>query len=477
MTPSRICSPRFATQRTLSRSTFGGRIARVAEVMGKPFTPWQRLVADVGGELLEDGTPAYREVWVTVPRQNGKTTLVLAWESDRCLNWPGSDPQRVVYSAQNGAAAADKLVLEQGPMLKRSRLRPAIDNVYRANGSEAITWKNGARIDVLRDSESSGHGKVIDLAVADEAFADVDDRREQVFIPAMSTRSEAQILGLSTAGTETSVWLKRKMELGRASAQGGKSTGIAYFEWSADPGEDPDDPVTWWGCMPALGHTMTLGVVEHARATMLDGEFRRAFLNQWTTSDERVLPAVVWAAVCEPKLQLNGRLSFAVDVNPDRTACSIAVADEAGRCELIEHRDGVDWAVERVAELAEKWSAGVSIDKYGPAAAFIDELERRRVRVVQVSGSQFAQACASFYDAVMSAANREPPAKVVCWHPALDAAAAGAQKRTTGDSWRWARRDATVDVSPLVAVTLARRAALTDSVGPSVYEEKELRVF
>ena len=43
-----------------------------------------------------------------------------------------------------------------------------------------------------------------------------------------------------------------------------------------------------------------------------------------------------------------------------------------------------------------------------------------------------------------------------CAPPALDAAVAGAAKRSLGDSWAWARRGLSVDISPLVAVSLAR---------------------
>jgi hypothetical protein len=39
--------------------------------------------------------------------------------------------------------------------------------------------------------------------------------------------------------------------------------------------------------------------------------------------------------------------------------------------------------------------------------------------------------------------------------PALDAAVAGARQRTLGDAWAWSRRAVSVDISPLVAVTLA----------------------
>ena len=50
--------------------------------------------------------------------------------------------------------------------------------------------------------------------------------------------------------------------------------------------------------MPALGLTITEAVVVHARATLPDGEFRRAFLNQPTKADERVNVLLALAAVC-----------------------------------------------------------------------------------------------------------------------------------------------------------------------------------
>jgi hypothetical protein len=55
----------------------------------------------------------------------------------------------------------------------------------------------------------------------------------------------------------------------------------------------------------------------------------------------------------------------------------------------------------------------------------------------------------------------------------LNAALAGARRRDLGDSWAWARKGLSVDISPLVAVTLAgwghvSRAHLHQQ-GPSIY--------
>src|SRR4051794_15767091 len=109
------CEPRYATPRRPSRKSLGPRLRVVGEKLGQPLMPWQQMVADVGLELTADGNPAYREVIVTIPRQNGKTTLVLVWEIDRCFGW--GKRQSIAYTAQTGKDAREKLLDEQVPML------------------------------------------------------------------------------------------------------------------------------------------------------------------------------------------------------------------------------------------------------------------------------------------------------------------------------------------------------------------------
>lgn len=417
--------------------------------------PWQQLVADVGLELDTDtGLPAYREIVVTVPRQSGKTTLVLGWELQRALRWP--TVQRCAYTAQTGWDARRKLIDDQAPLINHSPMRAAVDRVFRGAGTEAIVFKNGSRIDVLATSEAAGHGRTIDLGVIDEAFADTDDRREQALLPAMATRAAAQILVVSTAGTEASVYLNRKIEAGRAAVTNGDRTGIAYFEWSADEAADIDDPRTWRSCMPALGHTIDEQVVAHARATMSEGDFRRSWLNQATTSDERIIPASVWDQVCDPLVRPEGRLAFAVDVNAERSAASIAVSDEQGRIELVDHRPGVSWIVERIRELIARWDAPVVLDGYGPAGSLLDAIEGAGVHVEKLSSRQVANACGVFYDAVSDRKLQ------IRRHDLLDEAIAAARRRTSGDSWSWARSDTSADISPLVAITLAYERAASN---------------
>jgi hypothetical protein len=410
--------------------------------------PWQQLIADVGTEIDPDtGRPAYREVICTVPRQSGKTTLVLSFELQRALRW--ATAQRIAYTAQTGWDARRKLIDDQAPMLMNSVLKAGVDRVLRGSGNESITFRNGSRIDVLATTEAAGHGRVIDLAVIDEAFSDTDDRREQALLPAMATKPAAQLLVVSTMGTDASTYLNRKIDAGRTAVGLDVGHGIAYFEWSAEDDADIDDPATWWGCMPALGLTIDESVVRHARQTMSDGDFRRAMLNQRTSSDERVIPLSMWEAVCAEDIAPRGDLRFAVDVNPERSFASIAAADSSGHAELIDHRPGVGWVTERVTELVGRWGGEVSVDAQGPAGSLADDLESHGIRVRRCTTRDMAYACAGFFDAVADSTIR------IRRHPSLDAAAAAARRKITGDAWIWARRDSDSDVSPLVALTLA----------------------
>lgn len=443
------CQPRWATRRTPSRETLGPAVGAIAEKLRQPLMPWQQRVADVGLELLPDGRPAYRAVRFTVPRQSGKTTLILGWEIQRALGWAEmlGERQRIAYSAQTGKDAREKLLEDQIPMLDPYRRLFGIQKVTRTNGSESVLWKNGSRLGLLASGAESGHGKTIDLGVKDELFADVDMRRDQALNPAMATRPFAQEVTASTMGTSESLALNAEVAAGRAAVEEGRTNGVAYFEWSASPDDDPSHPATWWRCMPALGRTITLEVVEHAYATMPLEEFKRAYLNIPTASDDRVIPAAIWMAVCRPDIEATGEM-FAFDVNPDRTAAGIVAVGGGPVVEVVDYKPGTGWLVERIVELHHRHHAPFALDPKGPAGSFIEELDREKVSLVELDSKDFPRACGSFYDRVLE------QRIAVRQNSDLDAAVAGAAKRPVGDAWVWGRKSSRIDISLLVAATV-----------------------
>jgi hypothetical protein len=71
------------------------------------------------------------------------------------------------------------------------------------------------------------------------------------------------------------------------------------------------------------------------------------------------------------------------------------------------------------------------------------------VNVVTTSSRDMAQACGRLFDAVLNDKVRH------LGQPDLTAAVAGAAKRKLGDAWAFSRSSSAVDISPLVAATLA----------------------
>lgn len=417
--------------------------------------PWQQQVLDVGLEIdPETGLLAYREVIVTVMRQQGKTAgVILPIEVDRCLMW--TEKQRVIYTAQTGSDARKKLLEDKVPAIQASEIWGAVRTVYRAAAHEAIIFKNESRIELMASSEDSGHGFTVDLGVLDECWRDEDDRREQAILPGMVTRPWGQLWVTSTQGTDKSTFLNRKTEMGRAATLEDKGSGIAYFEWSIPEDADIENPEVWWKYMPALGWTIQPAAVQHAFDTMEEAEWRRAYGNQRTRGrEERVIPDVLWDSVVDPAAEVkrSGTVAFGLDVHPERLSASI-VASDGERVELIDHRAGTGWVRERVKSLMDRWKGSVYIDGGGPALSLGDDLEADRVKVVRLGGPEMAAACARIYDAVADSKVRFRS------HELFDIAVSGLAKRPMGDRFIWARQVSSTDITPFVAATLAYNGA------------------
>ena len=450
MTVAVDCPPLYATPRDPSRETLGGEVAAIAAQLGKPFMPWQRLVADVAMELdPATGLLAYAEVDLTTPGQSGKTTLELGVLVHRARRWAGS---RMLYGAQDRIHARAKWEDDHLATLQRSPFAGEFKPRYQ-RGDEAIRWHNGSWHGITAPGEKAGHSDVLDVAVVDEAWA-LEQGLEQGLSPTMVTRPQPQLWVVSTAGTHRSAYFRAKVERGRR----GPGSSVAYFEWSAPAGADPGDPQTWWGCMPALGHTVTEARICHEFERLELADFCRAYLNWWPgeiPADWLVITEADWRALADADSTMVDPVAFAADVTPERSHAAIATAglrpDGLGHVEVVDHRPGTGWVVGRLVELAEKWHpCAIVVDDTGPAGSLVAPLEAAELEVLKPSTRARAAADSGVYDAVVEGSLRYVP------RPALDAAVAGAAKRPLGDSWAWARRGLSVDICPLVAVSLAR---------------------
>jgi phage terminase large subunit-like protein len=150
----------------------------------------------VGTEVGENGLPAYRQVVIAEPRQQGKSVGTLSLMIARVRDVPGT---MISYSAQTRLAGRRRFLDVWWPRIRRSPLARLID-VRKGYGSEAFTFANGSMIMLASGTEASDHGDTVHLGVIDEAWAQRDSTIEQALKPAMMTVPSAQLWVVSTAG-------------------------------------------------------------------------------------------------------------------------------------------------------------------------------------------------------------------------------------------------------------------------------------
>lgn len=452
------CLPRYATPRNFARQTLGPQATAIALELGQPLMPWQQMVLDVALEYEDDPDYpmgrrfVYREVIFGTPRQSGKSYLLLIKFLHRLILC--GHGQACIYSMQTGSDAARKLMDDWLPMIQDSPFDAAISHIRRSMGARLIRFKTASTLELLSSGKAAGHGRTIDEAALDEVMADVDDRREQAVIPAMLTRPNAQLVITSTAGTEESLYWRRKVDLGRELAEAGDMSEVCYFEWSAPDECDPYDEAVWWSCMPALGISQSVANVKHAAKSMQEFEFRRAMLNQWTAHDDKIIDWAAWVECRSTHGAIANEMVLAFDVNKERTATSICAAslgsDGIIDVELVQRDEGITWVVPRLVELLHRhMPIAIIADGNGPGAALIPELERQGVVCKTLTTNELPKACGAFYDHILARRLRVRP------NDHLDAAVASASKRIRGDSFVWQRSTATGDISALYTATLA----------------------
>jgi hypothetical protein len=246
---------------------------------------------------------------------------------------------------------------------------------------------------------------------------------------------------------------------------------LAYFDWGLDgvlddlSGINLDDRALWAASNPAFGTRISEEFVAIERDSLSPAGFARERLGVWPRDDDgagQIIDYKQWLALAAPEPETAGDVCFAVDVTPSRSHSAIAAFTQ-DNVAVIDYRSGTDWVVERLVELKSKYNPlAIGLDGKGPASSLLLDLDKVGIRppdgepkrgdLAVTSAQDMAQACGQLVDAIRQGTVHHQG------QPVLNVAVSGVKTRPLGDSWAWARRVATQDISPLVAVTLARWA-------------------
>lgn len=453
----------------LWHTSAGDDAVDLAAAVGLEMDEWQQRVLRGALGELPGGKWSASRVGLVVPRQNGKNAILEARELAGLFLF-GED--LITHTAHQSATAENAMNELMRRMLSVPDLMQYVDGYegqesikdipgFKVGNRPGIYLRNGRRIRYTTRSGDAGRGFSGDLVIYDEAYS-LTAGEMGALKPTMAAKSihgNPQEWITSSAGKVSSEYLESLREQGIA----GTSDRLAYFEWSAHESAEADDVDAWYESNPALGIRISEEFVGEELADLgataggLE-EFRRERLGIWAHSEsEALIPADVWSAgaTSEP-LERGLPIAFSVDVPPSRDVATICAAaqlpDGRVRFEIVDRVDNFHVIADKLKALQARWEpAAIVVDAVSAAGTLIDDLRRDGVRTRQLSGRQYTEACARFYDLAMNGrAEHGGQAE-------LNEAVAAAERKSKSNSsvWVWARKNTATDISPLIGCTLA----------------------
>lgn len=447
--------PKHATPRNPSRRSDGPRIARVAAALGVPLMPWQQQVMDVATERDDNGSLVYELVFVTVPRQSGKSTLIWTLVVDRLLTM---HRQNIFYTAQTQQDARRRF----GDLEKLAAESPFADVLkFRRSMSDtgATSLLTGTRSSTFAPGFKVLHGETPPLVILDEVFAHSlelgDAMLEGAIIPAQQTLAgNRQIWLVSTAGTAESGFMRKWLDIGRE----GRRPKMAFFEWSLHDGDDPYSPESLERFHPAVGHLVTAQDLLDSRPPS-KAQWLRGYCNLWLEAATPLIDLDDWDTLPgnttpPPRADLTVAFEAELDSASSSVVAAWHGATGAPNIRVLHTAPGTAWLAPFLRKLRDDWHVKtIAADNGGTTRRIADQLENDGFELHRLTATEFASGTGELIDAVR-AGELHHDASI-----SLRRGIAGAQLQHTGDTSRISRTRSTGHTAALIAAIVALRAA------------------
>lgn len=451
-------------------------VADLSFKAGIELDGWQELILQAAMGERRDSTWAAKRVGVSVPRQNGKSQLLVARALAGVLLF---GEKKIVISAHQQDTAREAFakmveILEaDGNQWLFDRVKP--NGIMNAINREAVKFRNGATVQFKARTGAGGRGFSSDCLLLDEA----QRLKRAAWVSINSTMSampNPQVWLLGTPPTREDDG--EVFESIRKAAIDGVSSAAAWCEWSADPSSpeyDPASEYTRWSANPAWRTRINHEIVQGEFESYTEEEFAQDRLGVWLDDvhTARRWSPDLWASTAVSEAPVEGVRSFAVAFSFDGSRVSVAGAVKHERgiyAELIyDHSGATDAGVSRLADwLAERWRETSSIVVLGAAGASLRQALADRgvgARVVSaVSTPDYFAANAMAEEALRAGLLTHPiggPGDV------LDASVAISDiPAADRGTWRWKATTPDGDETPVEAFCAAHWAARTSKRVP-----------
>lgn len=437
------------------------------ENYGITLLPWQKKILYRWLALDENGKWANPDCGLSVPRQNGKTELLIA----RIIGGMVFLGEAIVFTAQsvNTVNEIKRRVMRffyDAQQEIREMLTDEFDGKPRS--LDYIELRNRGRCVFRTRTRTNGLGASNDVLLNDEA-QEYTDAQQEALLPTLAAgrNQNRQTIGAGTppsAGSSGTVWTRT-----RKAVLDGKNTDYCWQEWSVETISDPLDEDTWFATNPSLGYFLMISAVRTESTTMATDSFNKMRLGWYAgVENMRAISDDQWnpLAVKDVHLSDSPSLVYAVKFAPDRSAVSLAVGvnmpDGRIHVELVERRQmsaGTGWLA---AWLLERWRKcnKIIIDGAAGTQLLVEELVRSEQkiskRILTPNVREVGAAYAGFYNAV------EQQTLTHYDQPALNLSIRTVKKRDIGRDgmFGYATMNADIQSDPTEGVAFAHYGAI-----------------
>ena len=416
----------------VEQKTLGNRVIKFIEnycvhstgdYLGKPFIlrDWQKEIILEMFAIRDDGSFKYHTAYISTPKGNGKSEIASALAVAGLMGLNQTAP--LIPLVASSYDQADIVFSSAKQMIANGELRHYAELMERK-----IALKDNPQAVILRVPCVAGvnDGMRPSMAIFDEVHEMTGNKERAHLVISNGLRKRQNTMGINitTAGVENSL-AYRLYKYAKGIDEGTiKDEGFYYKIYEADPELDISNKDERKKAIeqanPALGDFVSYEQIERAYHSIPENEFRRYFLNQWTTTAERWLPAGVWEeCYAENTIEEGSDIILAFDgsYSRDSTALVAITMDDPPHIEVFGHwarpvTENQQWKVPqdeviaRILECFEKYNVQeLVVDPMGwhNQLSQIEEIVGDEM-VLYYEGNyrkKMAQACSRFYSAVL----------------------------------------------------------------------------
>lgn len=268
---------------------------------GKPFDlmEWQeRALRDVYGIVKEDGNRQFKNVYIEIPKKNGKSELAAGIADYQLIADHEASPE--VYGAACDRKQAGivfdvaRRMIQMEPELNK-RCKPVLSQ------KRIVCYDNWGIYEALSSETCTKEGLNVSSLIFDEVHAQKDRKLYDVLTQGSGDAREQPLFFFITTAGNNRESICYELHCKARDILDGKKQDPTFYPviYGLEDGDDWHDEKKWYQANPSLGKTIKIESVREHYQRALDNpaeenKFKQLRLNMWVSSTVAWIPEHVF---------------------------------------------------------------------------------------------------------------------------------------------------------------------------------------